>query len=83
MRIALRKSGQQFGENFGTQCLSFYWVFMGNSEIQLNIKSYKGDPPVDNGNLFGAVYKLDMPEWRFTQVEITEKDAFEVRYHSI
>ena len=73
-----RFGSQKFGENSGTQCLSFYWVFMGNAEVEFNLHSYKGDPLTEGGILFGRVFSLDNSDWRFTQVEITETDAFEV-----
>ena len=74
-----RFASQLFKENFGTQCLSFYWVFMGDTEINLNVHSFKGDPLTEGGILFEKVYKLESPEWRYSQVEVTEQDAFKVK----
>ena len=74
-----RFSSKYFGENFGTQCLSFYWSYMGKAEIEFNVHTYKGDPLEEGGTLFGVVYKRESPDWRFTQFEITEEGGFEVR----
>ena len=78
-----RFASQKFGDNFGTQCLSFYWVFMGNAEVEFNLHSYKSDPLTEGGILFGKVFNLDNFDWRFTQIEITETDAFEVILESL
>ena len=78
-----RFASQKFGENFGTQCLSFYWVFMENAEVEFNLHSYKSDPLTEGGILFGKVFNLDNFHWRFTQIEITETDAFEVILESL
>ena len=77
MEVA-RFASQKFGENSGTMCLSFYWVFLGNAEVEFNLHSYKSDPLTEGGILFGQVFNLDNSDWRFAQVEITETDAFEV-----
>ena len=66
-----------FGKNFGTQCLSLWAMYRGESDMVLDVINYKEDT---NSTKLLALFDgfHNQYEWGYHQVEITENEKFQI-----
>ena len=71
---------KKFGENIGPQCLSFFWKYLGNARLSLNVIMQKGNEDLILWNPELEVSEFD---WSFTQVDIYDEGSFQLIFEAL